>query len=385
MDWQWAEDVLQQLLKSAMNARLMRALPGGCVPAAAAAAFAQAFGSSGILSPVWLSSHGISPSIVDAERLICASVTASAGSLFVAAQRQRDATRGGREQMVEYFASQPAVAEVALQLLAVRCLLMHKQLALWQQQQQQQQQQGLALRQQGRRMRRDGLLLLPSDLQQHLAQLLPSEAMIAAVDVIAAKFMSGSTSTAMPAAGSGLTQSDMAAGEQHVLKEVTTLAAMLHMHVTSIAAYKRDGSISSPASSAAALQLSAVLLLLAAAEWQRQWCALTVQQQELLKADAAALDEPAAVVEADRVRQQLAPVSALLTLSCQLLQQQTAVLLDDGQWQPQLQLLQQGGGEVLLQGLMLALHCVVADSKLRNNIYLQYFKLLEVLLPRLGA
>jgi hypothetical protein len=282
--------------------------------------------------------------------------------------------------MLEYFASKPAVAEVALQLMAVRCLLLWKQLAHWQQQQQRE----LVLRQQGRRMRRDVLLLLPSDLQQHLAQLLPSEAMIAAVDVIAAQLMSGSTSTAMPAAGSGLTQSDMAAGKQHVLKEVTTLAAMLHMHVTSIAAYKRGNRISSPALSAAALQLSAVLLLLAAAELQRQWCALTVQQQELLNTDTAALDE-AAAVDADRLRQQLASAGALLTQSCQLLQQQTAVLLDDGQWQPQLQLLQQGGGEVLLQGLTLAVHCVVADSKLRNNIYLQYFRLLEVLMPRLGA
>jgi hypothetical protein len=90
------------------------------------------------------------------------------------------------------------------------------------------------------------------------------------------------------------------------------------------------------------------------------------------------------------LRQQLAPASALLKQSCQLLQQQTQVLCDESQWQPQMQLLQQGGGEVLLQGLTLAVHCVSAHCGLQfnadsqSNADLRYFRLLSVLLPSVG-
>jgi hypothetical protein len=296
--------------------------------------------------------------------LICANVTASAGCLFEAAQRQRDA-KGGEGEMQASFASQPAVAEVALQLLAVRCLLAHKPLAQWQQQQR-----AVMLQQQSRHMRRDVLLLLPSDLQQHLAQLLPAGAMI---DVIAAD----------PTAGRIL--NDMPAGEQDVSDGVSMLVSVLHLHVKSIAESNGDGSISSPALSAAALQLSAVLLLLAAAEWQRQWCALTVQQHELLKIETAALDE-AAVVEANRVRQQLAAARSLLYQSSHLLQQQTQVLWQRGQWQPHMQLLQQGGGEVLLQGVTLAVHSVSLDRPQRDFKHVhRLYNLLEVVRPSLGV
>jgi hypothetical protein len=356
MNWHWADQLLQQLLKCAMAAGLLRALPEGCLAAAGIAVDHNPSGGSS-------SGTGRRP-ISDAERLICTSVTASAGCLFDAALRQRDATKGGGrdEEMQTHFVSQPVVAEVALQLLAVRCLLTHKQLAQWQQQQR-----GLMSGQQGRHMRRDVLLLLPSDLQQHLAQLLPPGVMI---DVIAANTAAGRTSNDMPA------------GQQH-WEEMRRLVSVLQLHVTIVANSQSDGSISSPALSAAVLQLSAVLLLLAAAEWQRQWCALTVQQQELLKADTAALDE-AAVIEASRMRQPLAPAAALVTQSCLLLQQQTQVLWSNGQWQPQLQLLQQGGGEVLLQALTLAMHCSSVDSGLRSHADLRYFKLLQVVMSLSG-
>jgi hypothetical protein len=360
MSWQWAEQVLRQLLKCAVAARLMRALPGGCVPAAVA--LDQEYSSNGSSS-----SSAVSTSVVAAERLICASVTASAGYLFEAARRQHNATKGkGEDEMQESFASQPAVAEVALQLLASCCLLLHKPLTQWQQQQQRE----VMLRQQSRHMRRDVLLLLPSDLQQHLAQLLPPGVMI---DVIAADPTAGHTSNGMPA------------GEQDVLDGVSMLVSVLHLHVKSIAESSSDGSISSPALSAAALQLGAVLLLLGAAEWQRQWCALTVQQQELLKTETAVLDE-ADVIEVNTVRQQLAPARAILDQSRQLLQQQTRVLWKDGQWQPQMQLLQQGGGEVLLQGLTLAVQCVSLDQPHRGFKHAhRLLSLLEVLLPGVGA
>jgi hypothetical protein len=358
MSWQWAEQVLQQLLRCAVPAGLMRALPGGCMDAAAVALLAvgQTLGNS---------SGTRSRAVVDAERLICTSVAACARCLFEGALRQRGATKSkGEEEMQRHFASQPVVAEVALQLLTVRCLLTHKHLAQWQQQQR-----VLMSGQQGRRMRRDVLLLLPSDLQQHLAQLLPPEVMI---DVIAANPMAARSFNDTPAS------------QQH-WEEVRSLVSVLRLHATSVAMSSSDGSISSPALSAAALQLSAVLLLLAAAEWQRQWCALTVQQQELLKADIAVLDA-AKFSEVSRVRRQLAPSAQSLEESCHLLQQHIEVLWNDGQWQPLQQLLQQGGGEVLLQGLTLAVHCVSADSDLRShNEDLRVWRVLEVLLPRLGA
>jgi hypothetical protein len=360
MNWQWADQMLQQLLKCAMAAGLLRALPEGCLAAAGIAVDHNPGGSSSS------SGAGRRP-VTDAERLICTSVAATAGCLFGTALRQRNATKGGvgEEEVQQDFAAQPVVAEIALQLLAARCLLQHKQLALWQQQQQQQQRE-LRSGQLGRHMRR-GVLLLPSDLQQHLAQLLPPEVMM---DVMAANPTAGRASNDIPA------------GKQH-WEEIRRLVTVLHLHVTSVAKSQTDGSISSPALSAAALQLSAVLLLLAAAEWQRQWCALTVQQQELLEAAAAALDA-AAVIEAGRVRQQLAPARALLDQSRQLLQQQTRVMWNDSQWQPQLQLLQQGGGAVLLQALTLAVHCVSADSGVRSHPGLSYFGLLQVVMPLIG-
>jgi hypothetical protein len=361
MNWQWAEQVLQQLLKCAVAAALLRVLPGGCLDAAGIAVDHTVGSSSGSGSGT-----GSRP-VGDSERSISVNVTASAACLFEAAQRQRNATTGGgEEEMQQYFASQPVVAEVALQLLAVRCLLMQQQLAQWQQQQQQRE---LMSRQQGRHMRHDVLLLLlASNLQQHLAQLLPPEVMI---DVLAAYSTAGQPLTDMPA------------GKQH-WEEISSLVSVLHLHVQSIAKSSNHGSISSPALSAAALQLSAVLLLLAGAEWQRHWCALTVQQQELLNTGPAALDE-AAATEANRVRQQLAPAGVLLTQSTQLLRQQNQVLWDGGQWQPHMQLLQQGGGEVLLQGLKLAVHCVDKDAAPQPNKLQRLFSLLEVLQPRLGA
>jgi hypothetical protein len=360
MSWEWAELLLQQLLKRAVTAGLMQAVPGGCVPAAAVAA-RLAHSSSGSGMQRW--------SVEDVGRVVCMNIRASAEAIFDAARRQHSSSKSADGDKLQLFLSQPVVAELALQLLASHCTLMHKRLAQWQQQQQ------LVLRQQGRRVRGYlQLLRLPFDLQQHIKQLLPAEAMTEVIADVVAK----------PKSYHAIDGVAAGAQDTNGLVEMHSLVAMLHLNVTSIAESTSDGSISSPALSAAALQLSAVLLLLAAAEWQRQWCALTVQQQELLKAGTAALDE-AHVHEVLELRQQLAPASALLKQSCQLLQQQTQVLCEGSQWQPSLQLLQQGGGEVLLQGLTLAVHCISADCGLQDNDDLRYFRLLEVLSPRLGA
>jgi hypothetical protein len=82
-----------------------------------------------------------------AARLMCASIRASAACLFKTARVQNAASKSGL-QMLEHFAasaSQPVVADFALQLLASHCVIMHTKLAQLQQQEQQQQ---------GRRMRR---------------------------------------------------------------------------------------------------------------------------------------------------------------------------------------------------------------------------------------
>jgi hypothetical protein len=56
-----------------------------------------------------------------------------------------------------------------------------------------------------------------------------------------------------------------------------------------------------------------------------------------------------------------------------------AAPVEQRHWQPQLQLLQQGGGEVLLQGLTLAVHCGSLDRQLRRQTGLSVRELLQVL------
>jgi hypothetical protein len=146
IQWKWQADILQQLLDFAVAAGLMRALPGD-----GASSAAVAYSRS-------LSSNSSSSSIAG---FLCINIARTAEDMIAVAVSHPDY----KGDSVSEFMTQEAVAEATLQLLATRCVLIHKQ-------QQQQQQQGLLSRQLGQRMRGD-LLLLP-DPQQQLSQLLPS-------------------------------------------------------------------------------------------------------------------------------------------------------------------------------------------------------------------
>jgi hypothetical protein len=230
-----------------------------------------------------------------------------------------------------------------LQLLASRCLLMHKQHV------QQQQQQGRALiRQLGKRMRGD--LLLLADPRDQLLQLLPQNKFLAAD-------------------AAGLAAGDSSFGINDILWVLPALGF-------SISNPSASSSCNHAVLSAAALQLSVQLLRMAAAYWQQRYHSLSEQQQTLLSMGAADVGQDR-LAELSRLELQLNPAQELFTSCVQLLHGQFDILWGTGQWQPQLQLLQQGGGEVLLQGLTLAVHC--------SSLHCQMGTLDVVGVPRLAA
>jgi hypothetical protein len=147
-------------------------------------------------------------------------------------------------------------------------------------------------------------------------------------------------------------------------------------HVSS----RSSSSRSQFAVSAAALQLTAELLLRTATEWQRQHARLPAAQQVALKAQQPSED---AVQAAAAARAEIVYGDSHLHKLSQLLQAQFSLLCSSGQWQPQLQLLQQGGGQVLLQGLTLAVHCGTLDTQLQQAAAMTAPDLLLVLEPSL--
>uniref|UniRef100_A0A383VGC9 Uncharacterized protein n=1 Tax=Tetradesmus obliquus TaxID=3088 RepID=A0A383VGC9_TETOB len=232
-----------------------------------------------------------------------------------------DTFMGGSCRKCHSFLANPAVPAFALQLLATRCLLLHEQhmehLRL-------PQQEWLRAWRLGRRMRRD-LLLLPSP---QVEQLLPGDAFVAAANA------SGST-----------------ADIKSAVAETAHLVESLDVSVSSSS--NSSSSSSSPVLSAAALRLSVHLLLRAAALWQKHYHSLTEQQQALLKLGGAAVNG-AAREELKQARHKMSSAENLLLRCNQLLHKQMRLLWRSGQWQPQMQLLPQLGGHVLLQGLSLA-------------------------------
>jgi hypothetical protein len=212
-----------------------------------------------------------------------------------------------------------------LQLLASRCLLMHKQHV-----QQQQQKQGQALLQQlGKHMRGD--LLLLADPRERLLQLLPSIEFVAA------------DAAALAADDSGFK------AKEGIAFGLMALGVSIERSIDS-------SSCNNSALSAAALQQSVQLLQMTAAYWQQSYHSLSEQQQMLLSLGAADAG-PDRLAELSRLELQLESVQQLFVSCMELLHTQLIKLWGSGQWKPQLQLLQQGGGEVLLQGLTLAVHC----------------------------
>jgi hypothetical protein len=252
------------------------------------------------------------------------------------------------QEICHHFTHQPVVAEVALQLLASRCMLMHRQLQAVQQQQQQQWQLSPQL---GKRMRGD--LLLLSDPQPRVAPLLPADAFVRA-DAEVLQIGSSSSSEASLFSLDGMC-------EMVLLLHMQLLAFKLHGRSDTKGVASSRLTLSGPA-----LQLTAELLLSAAVHWQQLYHNLTGRQQLLLNLPAAEVP-PAESRGIVKLRNNtLASAQTLLAYTAKLLQLQVQQLWNDGQWQPQMQLLQQGGGEVLLQGLTLAVHCAGLDSEMRE-------------------
>jgi hypothetical protein len=355
--WSWAADVVQQLLNYAVAAGLMRALPSGTT----AKALKLFNGDSSIVSA---SSSSSSRRFQDADGLSRDIISSTTSLICFAESRLREkrdniqhftaAEKELLQEICHHFTHQPVVAELVLQLLAARCVPMHAMLqALQLQPQQRQRQLRLQL---GKRMRGD--LLLLSDPRKRLAALLPADAFLAGDAAVLQLSSNGSC------------------GEDAVsmcsVDEIGVMVFMLHVQLLHVKVYgssnNSSGSVeaSRMTLSGPSLQLTAELLLLAAVHWQQLYQDLTGQQQQLLNkqeedltaAEVRALHEP----RSDK----LASVQTLLVYCVQLLQLQVQLLWRSGQWQPQMLLLQQWGGQVLLQGLTLAVHCSGLDSELRK-------------------
>jgi hypothetical protein len=233
------------------------------------------------------------------------------------------------------FIFRPAVAEVATQLLASRCLLLYqqnvegagdhqnhiRQLARREQQQQQEQcqQTQLSRQQLGRRMRGDVLLL--TDPQPRLAELLPSAAFLSA-----------------DAAATGTSDSYSTYLDTSITLWALSLPAALD-------------SVSDIAVSAAGLQLSVQLLSQAGVRCMQVFYAEMAQQT----AQGSASPEVRLLEEAPH-SELMVSAAQLFERCCTYVQGQLRVLWGSGRWQQPLQLLQQGGGAALLQGLTLAVH-----------------------------
>jgi hypothetical protein len=242
INWAWAETTMQQLLKCAVAAGVMTALPGSSTEVAAAALSCKAAGSDGSSS-----SRNEQRFITD---IIEVSVMLNSPAVKLARTTKPGETSFNAGTWCGFLAS-PAVAEFMLQLLASRCLLLHKQHVQHQKQQQQQQQ--VLMRQLGKRMRGD--LLLLADPRGQLLPLLPSVEFLAAdaasLAAVDSSFVIYSVIFCLTALGVGISNCSVS-------------------------------SCSHPGTAAAVLQLFSQLLPMAAAHWQQSFHSLSQQQQTLL-------------------------------------------------------------------------------------------------------
>jgi hypothetical protein len=333
MDCSWAAELLQQL-QNCVAAGLMRALPGGTA-AEAAALFSRAAGSSSSSS-----SGGELLGVLTEQ--VYGGIKGTFTCFIEEALRKVLPQRSSVAFSVSLwhsFLAQPAITDYALQLLASHCLVLHEQHVQQLQQQRQQQRRLLASQQLGRRMRGD-LLLLPSP-QQVLLQLLPGDAFHAAE------------------AQGDFIHADYA---QSLHWQASDLLQALDVSLSSI---NSSRSSSLPALSPASLQLVVQLLLLAAGSWQHHYHSLTEKQQHILIAVDGAID---AVDLLQATNSEISAAKDLFLRSSHLLHKQINWLWGSGQWQPLFQLLQQGGGEELLQGLTLAVRCSSLDARMKESL-----------------
>jgi hypothetical protein len=356
--WQWAANMLKQLLTCAMAAELMSPLIHLEVRAAATASTAAAPCSAAASSSSSSSSSSGDDEYVHPNDRVCShymsDIMEACWLLIRKAVFTTMAITGtGREYNMAaqscMLLAAPAVQLYVLQALASRCVLMHKQHVLYQQQQRQQEL--LLSPQLGKRMRGD-VLLLPGP-QQQLAPLMPSDAFLASDAAAVASSSSSSSSEGVGNIGIG---------------DIVSFVRALDVNISSLSTVSSRGH---PALSAATLQLSTQLLLRAAAYWQQQYHAvLSSDEQAKLAIDAdSALSDLANQGRLTRALAQgkMHPATQGLKWCSQLLREQLGILWGSEQWQPQMLLLQQGGGQVLLQGLTLAVHCSGLDAQLREE------------------
>jgi hypothetical protein len=246
------------------------------------------------------------------------------------------------EEQSRAFYAPPAITELALQLLAAKCVVMHEQHT-----QHQRQQQGAHVRQsqQLSKQLRGDRMLLPSP-RQWLAELLPSDAFIDAAAVCAA-------TQGAPYCSGGI--------EDWQANTVYVLGRHLSMFCSSRDGSSRFVNISnSQVLSAAATAVPTHALLQAAVHWQRRYYSLTAEQQQLLAAAEASLSADQLTAEAwtaaRSARRQLQHAGSLLELCCELQVRQLRELRVSKQVGKLLLLVKQAGQQ-LLQGMTLALQC----------------------------
>jgi hypothetical protein len=110
------------------------------------------------------------------------------------------------------------------------------------------------------------------------------------------------------------------------------------------------------------LQLTGQLVLLTAVHWQQIYRSITQQQQQQQQQQQVLLIGAEAEQQLSQ-HQQLKAAENALHYCCVQLQGLVHKAWLREQWQPLLQMVQQQEGEVLLQGLTLALHCTSLDRQ----------------------
>jgi hypothetical protein len=202
----------------------------------------------------------------------------------------------------------------------------------------------------GKGMRGDQLLL--SNPQQRLVALLPEDLFI--------------TADAAYMVANGFIDKEVCMFDA---QQMCGMVHVLHLVLTAAAADSSSRSISASARaclmllSGPALQLTSELLLLAAVHWQQLYYSLTEQQRRLLAAQKAEL-LPDEAVQVKQIREQQVSARWLQGGTVHVLGKLMHQLWSKGQWQQVSQLLQDGGGQVLLQGLTLTVHGGSLDAQL---------------------
>jgi hypothetical protein len=325
VSWAWAASMLQQMVLYVQAAGLMDAQSAS----ASASSCSGHTGSSSSSSRVGgKSAHSCCTDVIAAGLGMV-----RRGSFLVHEKGKSQQLASCRQlgSLRREFTASPIAVKFLLHLLASRCLLLHQHL-------QQQQQHGTTMRRLGRH---SAVHLLPLlDPRQKLAQLLPGDAFLAAD---AAKVGTGPY------------------GSSNCPDDMLYLVSMVRLGLDMRGGWPH-------AASTAELQLTVQLVALTAVHWQQIYHSLSQQQQQALlhgvEVDQQDTNPAAASAGASQTPgQQLKAAQTVLHSCCFYLADVLRYLWLNEQWLPQLQLVQQQEGAVLLQALTLALHCPSLDGR----------------------